>query len=218
MLFSGFTPIELIARLVAIFISLTFHEFSHAWTADRFGDDTPRMNGRLTLNPLAHIDPIGALLLLIAGFGWAKPVPVNPYALQRRSSAAPMLVSLAGPASNFLLALLVAIPFRLGVLTYNTIGGNNSIVFILQVILQFAQINLVLMLFNLIPIPPLDGDKILEYFLPARWAQFMDPIRQFGPMILMVVVFALPLVGFNVIEKLIGPPMQALMKLLFGIG
>ncbi len=218
MLFSGFSPIQLIARLIAIFLSLTFHEFAHAWTADRFGDYTPRMNGRLTLNPLAHIDPIGALLLLVAGFGWAKPVPVNPFALQRRSPAAPMLVSLAGPASNLLLALLVAIPFRLGVFTLSATGGNNTLYTFLEVLLEFASINLLLMLFNLIPIPPLDGDKILEYFLPRSWAHFMDPIRQFGPMILLLVVFALPLIGFNLIGWIIGPPINALMRLLFGIG
>src|SRR3990170_5641596 len=102
----------LIARIFVLVTAFTVHEFAHAWTAVQFGDDTPRANGRLTLNPLSHLDPIGSLMLLVVGFGWAKPVQVNPFALQRRSSAAMMLVSLAGPLSNFLMAVLAAIPFR----------------------------------------------------------------------------------------------------------
>ena len=104
---------QLLARVIVLAIAFTVHEFAHAWTADHFGDDTPRINGRLTLNPLAHLDPIGSLLLLVAGFGWAKPVPVNPYALGKSSPLAMMWVSLAGPMSNFLMAILAAIPVRI---------------------------------------------------------------------------------------------------------
>src|SRR5512141_2013044 len=107
----GIAPAQLIARIIVLVVAFTIHEFAHAWTANYFGDDTPRMNGRLTLNPLAHLDPLGSLLMIVAGFGWAKPVPINPYVLQRRSPAATMLVSLAGPMSNFLMALIAAIPF-----------------------------------------------------------------------------------------------------------
>lgn len=110
-------PSSLFARLIILFIVFPVHELAHALTADYFGDDTPRVNGRLTLNPLAHLDPIGSLLLLVAWFGWAKPVPVNPYTLQRKSPAALMWVSLAGPASNLLMAILAAIPFRLGLVS-----------------------------------------------------------------------------------------------------
>src|SRR5512139_542806 len=109
----------LLSHLFVLLTAFSVHEFSHAITADRLGDMTPRQNGRLTLNPLVHLDPIGSLLLLVAGFGWAKPVPINPYALLRRSTAGVMLVSLAGPVSNFLMAVLAAIPFQLGLVSVN---------------------------------------------------------------------------------------------------
>src|SRR5512139_2451174 len=113
----GLDPSTLICRIIVLLTAFSVHEFAHAWTANYFGDDTPRQNGRLTLNPLAHLDPIGSIVLLFAGFGWAKPVPVNPYALERRSPAALMWVSLAGPLSNLLMALIAAIPFRLGLIS-----------------------------------------------------------------------------------------------------
>ena len=110
-------PATLIASIVVLLVAFPIHEFAHAWTATQFGDPTPEQYGRLTLNPLAHLDLMGSLLLLVAGFGWAKPVPVNPYLLRRRSSSALMWVALAGPMSNFLLAILGAIPFRLGLVS-----------------------------------------------------------------------------------------------------
>src|SRR5512136_1219703 len=110
-------PATLIARLIVLVITFTIHEFAHAWTATQLGDETPRQYGRLTLNPLAHLDPMGSLLLLVAGFGWAKPVPINPYALNRRTPAAVMWVSLAGPFSNLVMATLAAVPFRMGLVS-----------------------------------------------------------------------------------------------------
>ena len=106
-----------VSRAITLIIAFTIHEFAHAWAANYFGDSTPKINGRLTLNPLAHLDPIGSLMLLLVGFGWAKPVPVNPYTLRQRAPSALMWVSLAGPLSNFLLALLAAIPFQLALVT-----------------------------------------------------------------------------------------------------
>jgi Zn-dependent protease len=141
-------PASWIARLVIIFIGFPIHEFAHAWTATRFGDDTPRLQGRLTLNPLAHIDVMGALLVLVAGFGWAKPVQVNPYALNRRSSSAMMWVSLAGPLSNLLLAILAATsPAQAGGFSHLQPGKPLEAGFHLAT--AFILINLPLMLFNL---------------------------------------------------------------------
>jgi len=166
----------LISRIVVLLTAFSFHEFAHAWTADYFGDDTPRYHGRLTLNPLAHLDPMGSLLLIIAGFGWAKPVPVNPNALKQRSPSALMWVSLAGPASNLLLAILASAFFRFNILSLNQAindsvsSGSHLIPTLPQILLEFIVINLVLMLFNLIPLAPLDGEKIAAYFLPPTWS------------------------------------------------
>lgn len=208
----------LISRVIVLVVAFSVHEFAHAWVADRFGDETPRFNGRLTLNPLAHLDPIGSLMLLVAGFGWAKPVPINPYALERRSPAAPMWVSLAGPASNLLMAILAAIPFQLRLVSVSAaISHRGNILPSPDMILfEFVYINLILMLFNLLPISPLDGEKILYYFLPYSGQQFMDSLRPYGPMILLAVVFLGPFLGINLLGNILGPPLRILASLLIG--
>jgi Zn-dependent protease len=208
----------LIARIFVLLTAFAVHEFAHAWTADSFGDPTPRMDGRLTLNPIAHLDPLGSLMLLLVGFGWAKPVQVNPYALQRRSPAAMMWVSLAGPLSNFLMAIVAAIPFRLGLVSlFAAITSPGRILPTPDKLLyEFILINLILMLFNLIPLAPLDGEKIADYFFPPSWSRFLDTIRPYGPVILLALVFVGPMIGFNVLGWILGPPMQALIRLLVG--
>jgi Zn-dependent protease len=209
----GMSPVVFITRLITLFISLTFHEFSHAYVANAFGDDTPRINGRLTLNPLAHLDVIGSLMLIVAGFGWAKPVPVNTSALRRRSPSALMWVSLAGPAANFILAILGAIPLRLGILSFIP---STMVSFAYNFIGGFVQINLLLMVFNLIPIAPLDGEKIAEYFLPPSWASKLESISSYGPMILMAVVFILPLLKIDILGAIMYPVINSLFYLLVG--
>jgi Zn-dependent protease len=208
----------LIARIFVLLTAFAVHEFAHAWSADRFGDPTPRSMGRLTLNPLAHLDPIGSLMLVFVGFGWAKPVPVNPYALERRSSAAMMWVSLAGPISNLLMALIAAIPFQLGLVSvYSAFANPGTVLPSLDYFLyEFVYINLLLMLFNLIPIAPLDGEKVLYYLAPPSLARVMDTIRPYGPMLLLLVVFAGSFAGFNLLWTILGPPLQALLGLLVG--
>jgi Zn-dependent protease len=213
-------PASWIARLVIIFIAFPIHEFAHAWTANYFGDNTPRLNGRLTLSPLAHIDIMGAILVLMAGFGWAKPVPINPYLLNRRSSSAVMWVSLAGPMANLLLAILGAIPFRLGLASTavgaNLAGSMRVVGFVSQILTDFILINLLLMLFNLIPLAPLDGEKVLDFFLPAKMRGMMDQIRPYGPMILIVLLFVGPYFGVDIIFRIIMPPLRGLFSLLVG--
>ena len=214
MLFSGINIATLISNIFVLVIAFSVHEFAHAFTADRFGDDTPRINGRLSLNPLVHLDVVGSLMLLFAGFGWAKPVPVNPYTLHRRSPAAYMLVALAGPMSNLLLAILAAIPFQLGLLQPAIPSG--TIPSFSMILTWFIYINLVLMLFNLIPIAPLDGDKILDYFLPAKWSNELNKIRPYGPMILIAVIIFGPYIGFDLFGTILGPPLNSLFGLLVG--
>ncbi len=200
-----------ISYLFVLIVAFTIHELAHALTATYFGDETPRLNGRLTLNPLAHLDPIGSILLLLVGFGWAKPVPINPYVLQRRSPAAVMWVSLAGPLSNLIMAVIAAIPFRLGLISGSTALFSSRILPSLpQFLWIFISTNLVLMLFNLIPIAPLDGEKIADYFFPPSMSRFLDTIRPYGPLILMAVVF------LGVLGPIINPPLNFMMRILVG--
>jgi len=203
----GTTATIFIIRAITLVIAFTIHEFSHAWVATMFGDETPRMYGRLTLNPLAHLDPLGSLLLLFAGFGWAKPVPINPSAMRSRSGV--MWTSLAGPFSNFLMAIIAAIPLRLGV----SPSSSNLVGYFL---INFMQINLVLMLFNLIPIAPLDGEKIAEYVWPPAWGSALEKISRFGPIILLAVVFLLPYMGINLLGMALNAPLNNLEHLLIG--
>jgi len=211
------TPSEIISRVIILLIALPFHEFAHAWTAHRFGDSTPERNGRLTLNPLAHLDPIGALMLVIAGFGWAKPVPINPYALQRRSPSATMLVSLAGPMSNLLLAILAALPFRFGLIGRLSSPIRSFLPSPAEFLMYFIIINLALMLFNLIPLFPLDGEKVLTYLLPPRFQHFLDAIRPYSSMILLGLIILGRMTPFDVIGWIMGCPLQSLFKLLTGV-
>jgi Zn-dependent protease len=216
----GFLPSlpQLITYGIILLTAFPVHEFAHAWVADHFGDNTPRYNGRLTLNPLAHLDPMGSLMMILVGFGWAKPVPINPYVLQRHSRSATMLVSLAGPMSNFLMAIVAAILIRLALAFGQGINQSAGSVFtyISWFLYQFIYINLLLMLFNLIPIFPLDGEKVLDYLLPPSGARVLEGIRPYGPMILIVLLFALPLVGINVIGGIIQPALVSLTHLLTG--
>ena len=208
------SPATLITRIITLIIAFSVHEFAHAWSATQLGDDTPRLHGRLTLNPLAHLDVLGSLMLLVAGFGWAKPVPVNAYALMRRSPAGLMWVALAGPISNLLLAILAAVPLRMGLFPITSGGGFLPSAY--AFLFEFMAINLLLMLFNLIPLAPLDGEKVATYFLPARWARAWDGIRPYSPLILMALIFVLPMAGIDLIGWIMRPAMNNLISLLIG--
>jgi Zn-dependent protease len=209
-------PATLISRIIILLIAFSFHEFAHAYVANAFGDDTPRRDGRLTLNPIAHLDLLGSIMLLFAGFGWAKPVQVNPYALQRRSPSAMMWVSLAGPFSNLLLAIVAAIPLRFGLITY-TGPGNGIIPTLFGFSIEFIYINLLLMVFNLLPIAPLDGEKIAEYLFPPSWARVLQTIRPYGPIILMAVIFILPMIGIDIFRLVITPVISIIINFLLGV-
>ena len=202
-------PLMLISRLLILLFSFPVHEFAHAWVADRFGDPTPARDGRLTLNPAVHLDLLGSIILLVSGFGWARPVMVSPYALRRASHAAPMWVALAGPFSNLILAMVAAIPLRLGLLPLDG-TGTVAMNYLATITQDFVWINLVLLLFNLIPLAPLDGDKVLEFFLPGPLAMKLDAIRPYGPMLLMALV-VLGVVGWTLL-----PPLSFLYRLLVG--
>ncbi len=172
--------IFLLASLIIILMTITIHEYAHAKVADLLGDPTPRLSGRLTLNPISHIDPIGFLMLILVRFGWAKPVPINPYNC-RNPRQASLLISLAGPGSNFLAAWIIAILFKNLPISYGELGS--------QLISYTIWINLALGVFNLIPIPPLDGSHVLEYFLPPHQMEIFYQLQQYSFILLIAIVF-----------------------------
>ena len=172
---------RLIAGIIALLVGLTFHEFSHALLADQLGDHRPRAMGRLTLNPIPHIDPIGALMLVVAGFGWAKPVMVNPAAL-RGGRQGMAIVAFAGPIANLVVAVAFAIAYRVMVL----VGVDGG--FFLGLVGLIVQLNVLLAIFNLIPIPPLDGYNVLLAFLPPRQAMVVRQYAPYGVIVLLLLV------------------------------
>lgn len=181
MIFLDFTPAQIAGIAVALVVGITFHEFSHAFIADQLGDHRPRALGRVSLNPVAHIDPIGALVFLIAGFGWGKPVPVNIYAL-RPGRIGMALVSAGGPIANVIVAIAAAIVHR--VMEMAGVGG-----FALDLVQAIVFFNLVLAILNFIPIPPLDGYNFVLSFLPPRMAFAVQRYAPYGMIALLILVF-----------------------------
>ena len=194
-------PLALLLFLPALIIATTIHEFAHAFLADRLGDPTPQLQGRLSLNPLKHLDPVGSLMLLFFRFGWGKPVEFDPYNLRhpRRDAA---LISLAGPAVNLVLATLLALILKFS-------PSSLFSVFLIPIIL----ININLAIFNLLPVPPLDGAKILYGFLPRDWAdEYNDFMGRYGTILLILLI--IPIGGSSLAINLILPVINAISNLL----
>ncbi|MBS4030781.1 MAG: site-2 protease family protein [Clostridiales bacterium] len=189
-------------RVPALLLAVTLHELAHGWVAYRLGDDTAKSHGRLTLNPLAHIDPIGLLALFLVGFGWAKPVPVNPMYFKGDRHRGMFLVGLAGPVTNFILAFITL--FILG--AFPSIGAVPHLPDILVITFRY---NVLLGVFNLLPFPPLDGSKVLAYFLPRSFLQTFHQIEQYGPVILIVLIFS------GVLWRILSPLINAASNIIF---
>ncbi len=191
-------PFSFLVFIISLLFALSVHEAAHAWASNRLGDPTAKFAGRLTLNPLAHLDPIGTLLLFFFGFGWGKPVPIDEFNLNspRRDVA---LISLAGPAANLISASIISLSLWL---SYH-LGINNLVIG--RLALELVRLNVILGVFNLLPVYPLDGSKILVGFLPLKIAQNIDQfLKQYG--ILLLIFLFLPIfAGRSLIDLVIAP-------------
>ena len=205
-------PMEVLIILLPILIfSLCFHEFSHGYIAYKLGDHTAARNGRLTLNPLAHLDPIGSLMILFVGFGWAKPVPVNPINFSNPRLDM-MKVAFAGPASNLLLAFTGGLMMRL----VNIVGLLQSEMFI-QTLYFFIFINISLAVFNMIPVAPLDGSQIFGNMISKTNPELAWKLQMYGPKILMGIILIGMVTPFSVLGFLMMPFVKMFMYLFTGI-
>ena len=199
-MFFGSSVTSMAATLLAVLLAITLHELAHGYVAYCLGDNTAKAAGRLTLNPLAHLDPIGALMMFIAGFGWVKPVPVNPFFFKGNRTTGMMLVSLAGPLVNLIVAYIAYLIFVLG-------NGFFDNAFMNLFLRTCVTLNIYLAVFNLIPIPPLDGSKILAGFLPKQTAfKFLSTMEQYGFLILMALIF------LNITDLIINPIYSGIIK------
>ena len=210
----------IIAGVLGILLALDVHECFHAWVADRLGDPTARYMGRISLNPLVHLDPVGSIMMLIAattgrGIGWGKPVPVNPRNLRYGPRVGMGIVSFAGPFANLLTATIIGLPLRLNL----RLPGTLSIL-----LLEVVFINIGLAVFNLIPLPPLDGYGVLQGILSSirgmwsyRLSQRLTILEQQGPVLLLVVILADQFLRLNLLWRFMDPLVEFLARFVLGV-
>jgi Zn-dependent protease len=199
-----------------ILLALTFHEFAHAYVANRLGDDTAKQSGRLSLNPLRHLDPLGTIMIFLVHFGWAKPVPVNPYRLKNPKKDM-LWISAAGPCANMILALASGILLRLLVATAGAPDRYSFMGLLTYVVFMSLQINLALAIFNILPIAPLDGSKILSGLLPAGFEKMLYFMERYGPFILLGLIIFGRVTGVSILGGLIWPFVKFFSKIFAGI-
>lgn len=208
--------------ILALLVAITIHEFSHAWLATNLGDPTAKGLGRLTLNPLSHLDPAGTLMLLLIGFGWGRPVPVNPQYLRNGAKAGMAIVALAGPLSNLITAAIFAVPIRLGAtpwhspfqyVPFSQFSVNWVLADLIGLIIVY---NLILGIFNLIPLAPLDGFKVALGLLPREAAISFSRLEPYGPVILFAVIGIGYFTDLNILGQIINPAVGLLTKVLIG--
>ncbi|MGC9356455.1 MAG: site-2 protease family protein [Anaerolineae bacterium] len=209
----GLTVDILLARLLVVFMGIPIHEWAHGWVAHLLGDDTPERQGRLALNPFVHLDPVGTIMILLTGFGWGRAARVNPYRMTRvRNPRVGMALSaLAGPLSNFIQAMVLAIPFRIGLLE---LLPDEQAFKLGQILLLAILVNIGLIAFNMLPIPPLDGSRVLAGVAPPRVGDFIEGLEPIAPYLLIFVLFILPQVGIDLVAWMTGPIYTFLLRLL----
>lgn len=201
----GINFMELLYRIPAVFIGFSFHEFAHGLAAYYMGDDTAKINGRLTIDPIAHIDPIGLLMLIVFKFGWAKPVPINPANFKNRKMGI-ILVSLAGPMMNFIIAMTVLFLYGFIYIKF----GIQNIIFD-KIMINIYFINIGLGVFNLIPFPPLDGSKILAGLLPVKIEYKFYKYEQYSYILLLILIFT------NTIDYILSPMFFYAQKAIYDV-
>jgi Zn-dependent protease len=199
-----------------ILLALTFHEYAHAYVANRLGDDTAKQSGRLSLNPLRHLDPLGTIMIFLVHFGWAKPVPVNPYRLKNPKKDM-LWISAAGPISNMALALASGILLRLLIATGGAPDRTSIMGLLIYVVFMSLQINLALAIFNILPIAPLDGSKILSGLLPAGFEKMFYFMDRYGPFILLGLIIFGSATGVSILGGIIWPFVKFFSKIFAGI-
>ena len=198
-------PQLFVAFVIAVIIGITFHEFSHAAVASLQGDQTARAQGRLTLNPLAHLDPLGSIALIVAGFGWGRPVPVTPSRLRNRRFGH-VLVGLAGPAANFVLAIVSVVALRIA---YPPADLTFDVNFTLRLLDTLVAVNVILGVFNLLPIPPLDGSTLLSILLPPSRQNIIRFLDQYGVFLLLGLLILAP--------NLLTPIFRSITEAIYGL-
>jgi Zn-dependent protease len=215
------------AVVTALLVGITVHEFSHAFAATRLGDPTPRYRGRLSLNPLAHLDPVGTMLLFIAGFGWGKPVEVNPRLMRGDPKTNMALTAVAGPLSNLAVAALAGLAIKLDIVPWRSPfnvpnlaywSADDYLGLYLSSIVLFG---IILAVFNLIPLWPLDGFSVAVGILPRDLSQELERMRLLGPGILLLLLFGIPIFtngNLNPFFDLMRPAVNGLARLLTGVG
>ncbi len=202
------------AHILILLIAFPIHELSHALVADRLGDPTPRMNGRITLNPFAQLNFIGSLLMLIVGLGWAY-VPINPRNLRPNPRTGHMIVAAAGPIANLVLAILAAVLWHSLLPALQTVASMTFIDYVYRVLFLVALFNLALFFFNLVPIAPLDGFSVLRGLLPYHLAFQLEKAQRYGMLIFLAVFFIAPLLGLPIVDWVIFRPASNIANLLF---
>ena len=200
-------PVAFIIIAALLVMALSVHEFAHAFAAEKLGDPTPKLMGRLTLNPKAHLDPVGTMLLLVAGFGWGRPVPFDPFNLRnpKRDAA---VISFAGPLSNLVMALVSAILIRI----FISLADFPLSGFLTEILGLFLYFNIILAVFNLMPVSPLDGFKVVAGLLPEKYYRDWMELERYGVIFLLLLIF--PFFGSSAILKVISPIVSFIMSVL----
>jgi len=197
-------PTFFIGWVVALVVGISVHEFAHAFSAYKLGDITAKLEGRITLNPLAHLDPLGTIMLFLVGFGWGKPVPINPYNI-RYGKWGNLLTALSGPFSNLIVATIFGLTIRLLILINLPLP-----LLIFQFLQAIIALNLILAIFNLIPIPPLDGSKILVAIAPRSFENIMIEIERVGPLVLLGIIILSTVMNIPLFGRIILPVANAI--------